>query len=59
MDLLRTQKIRAMIELHKEMKSVTSSAERSVTIGKVFAFLEQEPNSVKRNEVWINFIVPI
>lgn len=53
MDLLRTQKIRSLVDIHKEMKTYTNKEDRMATINKVFKILEAEPSSVKRNEVII------
>lgn len=51
MDLLRTQKIRQLIVLHKDMKRVSNREERQTTIAGLVTKLEEEASSVQRDEV--------
>lgn len=55
MDLLRTQKIRLLIDMHEELKQSTKKENRIVVIAKAFEILEKEPSSTKRNEVGLIF----
>lgn len=53
MDLLRTQKIRFLVGIYREMTNVANQqeAKRNLVVEKVLSVLAEEPDSAKRNEV--------